>query len=104
MNGTEWTPVLEESTMAFNGVRTVFPKGLGVILIRKAGSEIYAVSNKCPHLGCPLQSGKIDGYILTCPCHEWRFDIRTGAFLDSPEIVLKTFDLKISDGRIWVKI
>ncbi|MFA6383992.1 MAG: Rieske (2Fe-2S) protein, partial [Candidatus Omnitrophota bacterium] len=84
--------------------RLASPRGLPVLLIRKTKHEIYAVSNKCPHMACPLRSGLLEGYILTCPCHDWRFDIRTGAFLDSKEIMLPVYQVKIEDGMILIKI
>lgn len=44
--------------------------------------EVYAVSNKCTHLGLPLQ-GKIVGKEVTngcivCPFHNNAFDVKTG--------------------------
>ncbi|MCU0651253.1 MAG: Rieske (2Fe-2S) protein [Candidatus Omnitrophica bacterium] len=75
-----------------------------ILLIRKKGPEIYAISNKCPHMGCPLRTGLLEGYILTCPCHDWRFDIRTGEFLDAKEITIPVYQVKTDNGRIFVKV
>ena len=99
-----WIPVIEDARLIEESVRLVTPKGLGILLIRKKGREIYAVSNKCPHMGCPLRTGILEGYILTCPCHDWRFDIRTGAFLDAKEIMLPVYPVKIVDGMIMVQL
>jgi 3-phenylpropionate/trans-cinnamate dioxygenase ferredoxin subunit len=82
----------------------VFPKGLPVLLIRKTAGEIYALANKCPHMGCPLSRGHLDGYMLKCPCHDWRFDIRTGGFLNAQEIRLPAYEWKISKGDIFIKL
>jgi nitrite reductase/ring-hydroxylating ferredoxin subunit len=104
MTDTAWIPVIEESRLIEESVRLVAPKGLAILLIRKKGKEIYAISNKCPHMACPLRTGLLEGYILTCPCHDWRFDIRTGEFLDAKEIMLPVYQVKISDGMILIKI
>lgn len=64
----------------------------------------YAVDNRCPHMGFPLDQGSVDDCILTCHWHHARFDLRTGG----------TFDLWADDGRayrtridrddVWVQI
>jgi 3-phenylpropionate/trans-cinnamate dioxygenase ferredoxin subunit len=43
-------------------------------------------------MACPLLLGTLDGHTLTCACHDWRFDIRTGRFLSAPELGLATYD------------
>ncbi len=99
-----WLPVMNDDELLEQGMAAVFPKGLPVLLIKKAAGEIYALANKCPHMGCPLYRGRVDGYILQCPCHDWRFDIRTGVFMDAAELSLRTYAWKIADGRIFIKL
>lgn len=99
-----WIQVMKADALRLQSMAAVFPKGLPVLLIRKTADELYAVANKCPHMGCPLSRGRLDGHILQCPCHDWRFDIRTGVFLDAPELALRLHEWKIEDGRIFVKI
>ncbi len=81
----------------------VFPKGLQILLIKK-GVEIYAVSNKCAHMACALGGGTLKDHTIECPCHDWRYDIRTGEFLDAREIKIPVYEWKLSDGRIFIKI
>jgi nitrite reductase/ring-hydroxylating ferredoxin subunit len=63
--------------------------------------EFYALLHRCPHLGGPLCRGQVlnliyapapgdvrfdaSRYLLTCPWHNWEFDIRTGQSYWSPE-------------------
>ncbi len=81
----------------------VYPKGVGVLLVR-LGDDLHAVANKCVHMACPLESGLLDGAILACPCHEWRFDVRTGEFLDAPELKIATFPTRVEDGKVLVQL
>jgi len=76
MLDSSWSFTIEDSKLPNNGIRTVFPKGVSILLIKKA-KEIYAVSNKCAHMACALSGGTLEGYTLKCPCHDWKFDIRT---------------------------
>lgn len=53
---------------------------------------------------CPLSKGNLDQYVITCPCHDWRFDVRTGEFLDAKEIKVATYETKVTDGNVFVNI
>jgi nitrite reductase/ring-hydroxylating ferredoxin subunit len=54
--------------------------------------------------GFSLAEGTLEGYTITCLCHDWRFDVRTGEFLYAKEIKIPKYELKRSEGRIFVKI
>jgi len=99
-----WVRVMKADALHNGSMAAVFPKGLPVLLVRGADGETHALANKCPHMGCPLARGRLDGNILQCPCHDWRFDIRTGAFLDAPEISLPRYEWKIADGDVHIKL
>ena len=99
-----WVPVIEEALLKEEVPTAVFPKGLPLLLIKKSDREIYALSGRCPHMGCPLRRGALDGYILRCPCHDWRFDIRTGVFVDAKEISLVVYEVKAENGSIMVNV
>ena len=78
-----------------------YPMGVNVVLAR-AGGIVFAVSGMCLHMACPLFTGKLEGYIITCPCHDWRFDIRSGKFLDAPELGLVVYPTKSENGRLFI--
>ncbi|MDA8244379.1 MAG: Rieske (2Fe-2S) protein [Elusimicrobia bacterium] len=83
--------------------RAFYPLGLPVLLLRR-GAEVFALENRCAHMGCPLSSGSLDGYTLRCPCHDWRFDVRDGKFLDAPEISLRTYPAAVKGGRVQLRL
>jgi Rieske Fe-S protein len=47
------------------------------LLVRLTDSEFVAFSQKCTHLSCAVVPRPAEGSFY-CPCHEGRFDIRTG--------------------------
>jgi nitrite reductase/ring-hydroxylating ferredoxin subunit len=98
-----WTFAIEEKELQENSMSTVFPKGLPILIIKKAG-EIYVVSNKCAHMACALAGGTLNDYTIECPCHDWKFDIRTGEFLDAKEIRIPVYEWKSSEGKILIKL
>ena len=48
------------------------------ILIRPDANTVVAYSQKCTHLSCAVVPRPAEGSFY-CPCHEGRFDLRTGA-------------------------
>ncbi len=52
------------------------------ILLANAGGKLFAVTDKCPHLGCSLAKGQLDGTVVTCPCHGSTFDVTTGSLIN----------------------
>ena len=52
-----------------------------LVLIRN-GDGVYALDNRCPHMGFPLDRGSVDDGILTCHWHHARFDLATGGTFD----------------------
>lgn len=62
----------------------VLYEGKKVGVYKNNEGEIFAVSTKCPHLGCELK-WNADDLSWDCPCHGSRFNYK-GEFLDSPTI------------------
>ncbi len=48
------------------------------ILVAKVGDRACAIANKCPHLGLPMSTGKLENGIITCPFHGSKFEMATG--------------------------
>ena len=98
-----WTYIMDDAALPEGGKSQVYPLGVNVVIARVGGS-VYAVEGKCPHMACPLFSGPLEGHILACPCHEWKFDLRTGEFLDAPEIKLAMYPAKSEEGKLFVSL
>ena len=103
MSGPRWVATVDDSKVRDGACVAVYPMGLSVLLVRVEG-ELHAVANKCAHMACPLEGGKLEGAHLTCPCHDWRFDVRTGQFLDAPELRIATYATRVEDGKVLVEL
>lgn len=84
-------------------MKAVRHKGKPILLARVNG-QVYAVSNLCPHAGCQFQSGILSGYIVMCPCHGWKFDLRNGQYQDNPITKLTSYQCKVENGKILINI
>src|SRR5438105_5293590 len=66
--------------------------------------EVYAVDNRCPHMGFPLHRGTVEDGILTCHWHHARFDLATGGTFDQWADDLAAFPVEVRDREIWVDL
>lgn len=98
-----WTQVLDDAALSEGRMAPVYPLGVNVVLAR-VGGAVYAVSGACAHMACPLFMGRLEGYTIVCPCHDWRFDVRTGRFLNAPELGLTVYPTKLEAGKLFVHL
>jgi nitrite reductase/ring-hydroxylating ferredoxin subunit len=68
------------------------------------GDRVYAIDNRCPHMGFPLDKGSIREGILTCHWHHARFDLESGGTFDQFADDVRAFAVEIRQGEIWVDL
>lgn len=94
---------MDEDALPDDSMMVVFPYGKPILLVKKFGG-VYAVSNMCAHMGCTLSRGSLYGLTVRCPCHEWQFDVRDGSFITAPDIRIPTYECKVEEKKIFVKV
>ena len=95
--------VLDEKELVEGKMKRLSVEGTPVLLIKLQG-KIFAVDNRCPHQACSLSNGTLDGLVIVCPCHDWRFNLETGEYEGNPSLKLPKFEWKVESGKIWVKL
>jgi hypothetical protein len=83
-----WTYVMDETALPEGSMAPVYPLGINVVIARVGG----------------MVSGTLSGHTLTCSCHDWRFDIRTGRFLDAAELGLAVYPARSEEGKLFVSV
>lgn len=91
--------------------------GVGVYNIDGA---VYAIANYCSHEGAPLCEGYVggtteydpdspdrlrhvrQGRVARCPWHQWEFDITTGVNLADPRKRVRTYEVDVTDGKVFL--
>ena len=61
-----------------------------------------AVDGECPHRGGPLSDGIVSERCVTCPLHNRRFDLRTGALLSGGGIAVH--DVHEHGGNLYLRL
>jgi len=68
------------------------------------GDEVYAVDNRCPHMGFPLHRGSLCDGILTCHWHHARFDLSTGGTFDQWADDLRRFPVEVRGDDVLIDV
>jgi NAD(P)H-dependent nitrite reductase small subunit len=75
-----------------------------MLALFNVGGAFHALSNRCPHRGGPLGQGFVDGSEVSCPWHNWTFDVTTGENTASSDMRVPCHEVKVEDGQILVRI
>src|SRR6476620_3249197 len=73
------------------------------ILVVHDKDRIFALDNRCPHMGFPLDRGSVEDGTLTCHWHHARFDLASGCTFDLWADDVPTCPVEVRDGEVWVR-
>jgi nitrite reductase (NADH) small subunit len=87
-------------------------------IVRWNGS-VYAIGAVCAHQGGPLCRGILAGRlgavkpgdmaldgsapVIACPWHGWEFDVGTGEAIWDSSLRIRTYPVRVIDGRIFIE-
>ena len=83
--------------------RVVEIDGRSVAVFNVAG-QFYAIDNVCPHRGGPLGEGDLEGRIVSCPWHAWRWDVTTGTNANNPAVRVACYPVIVEAGGVFVAL
>ena len=73
--------------------------GRGLFVWRK-GRAVKVYDSRCPHQATNIPHLALEGNRLTCPKHEWAFDVATGRCIAKGDRPLNEFPHKVAKGRV----
>jgi nitrite reductase/ring-hydroxylating ferredoxin subunit len=74
------------------------------ILVIYHGERVFALDNRCPHMGFPLDRGSVEDGILTCHWHHARFDLASGCTFDLWADDVPTCPVEVREGgEVWIR-
>src|SRR5947209_12290230 len=73
------------------------------ILVVHDKGRVFALDNRCPHMGFPLDRGSVEDGTLTCHWHHARFDLASGCTFDLWADDVPICPAKVHNGDVWVK-
>src|SRR6266567_1008937 len=84
-----------------DGFRLMSAEGRAILVVADQG-KVYALDNRCPHMGFPLHRGTVKDGILTCHWHHAKFDLAGGCTLDPFADDAPAFRTEVRDGDVYV--
>lgn len=100
----QWHLVCEAGEIDEEDVRRFDHRGRTYAVYRTP-KGYFATSGLCTHEGVHLADGLVVGDLIECPLHQGRFHIPSGAARSAPACVhLRTFPVKVEDGRILIEL
>lgn len=96
-----YVPVAQTNELQTKGHLVVRVEGKTIALFHHQ-ERIYAVDNRCPHMGFPLHQGSVSNCILTCHWHHARFDLESGGTFDPWADDARSFPVQIRSGEVWL--
>lgn len=67
-------------------------------------TEIIVLDNTCPHAGGNLSGGVVSDGIVSCPWHDWKFDLKTGICVHSRHARVTRYAAEVRDEVVWVDL
>lgn len=76
------------------------------IMLVNVDGKIYAIDNICSHEECGLNEGDLEGFVITCPCHGAKYDVRNGdGMKETPwGSGQDSYEVKVDGKNVFVKI
>ena len=95
--------VCKKGDLAAGSGKTVDVNGKAVAVFNVEGT-FYAIDDTCVHRGGPLGEGEVDGKIVACPWHGWRYDVTTGVNQLNPAVTVSKYEVKVEGDDVLVSV
>lgn len=78
--------------------------GKRIAVIRRDDGSYYAIEASCKHQGADLTTGEIINSLVTCPRHQWVYNLETGECLNHDSLPLRKHGLRLEGENILVSL
>ena len=97
-----WHDVMTTAALADGQTTRVDSHGRGLFISRE-GDTFAVFDSHCSHQRTDIPLSALDDCILTCPKHQWAFDVKTGACHKPGGSPLQQYPAKVVGGRVMVQ-
>lgn len=98
----QWIDIGPLEEIPSRGARVVKTQAGCIAVFRTADDQVFALDDRCPHKGGPLSEGIVHGHRVTCPLHNWVFDLSTGCALGADDGQVACHPARVEGGRILI--
>jgi len=88
------------------GQGRAYPVNGRMVAVYLIDGAYHAILDACPHMGASLAGGYVEGGVVTCPWHAWRFCVRDGTWVDNPKAAVRTttFEVRVVGDAIQILV
>jgi phenylpropionate dioxygenase-like ring-hydroxylating dioxygenase large terminal subunit len=108
-----WYPAVRSTEIRGQNLVTAMLLEVPLVLGRTHEGKVFAMRDSCPHRGIPLSYGRLDGNVVECSYHGWRFEACSGQCVEIPSltsqdklkverIFARHYPCEERDGYVWV--
>ena len=108
----DWTPIVLASDLQLGRPVAARVDGVAVVAVgvaqaaagATATTAVHVLEARCTHRGGPLHDGEVRNNCISCPWHDSRFDLATGAVRKGPASVAQpASETRRSGGAVEVR-
>ena len=99
----QWHDVMASRGVKVGQTRRVDAAGRGLFVYRESARRWRVYDSRCPHQGTVIAEPALQGHRLTCPLHQWAFDVRSGECIAVGDRPLTLWPSKVVAGRLMAR-
>src|SRR3989442_1483014 len=103
MSNEHWVRVAATGEISPGEGRVVETGGRALAVFNVEGTY-YAIDSTCSHRAGPLGDRELEGTVVVCPWHAWRWDVTSGANVNNPAVRVACFPARVQDGAVFVQL
>lgn len=97
-----WIDIGAIDDIPLRGARKVKTQDGCIAVFRTDTETVFATANTCPHKGGPLNEGIVHSNKVTCPLHNWVFDLETGQAQGADSGQIDVYPARVENGRVLI--
>jgi nitrite reductase (NADH) small subunit len=97
-----WINIGREEKFA-EGMHTV-AVGRRRVVVTRLKDRLFAFDALCPHAQGPMERSEVEGAVVSCPLHAWRFDLEQGGRELHGYRNLRMHTVKVSGGEVFLAL
>jgi nitrite reductase/ring-hydroxylating ferredoxin subunit/multimeric flavodoxin WrbA len=98
----QWLDAGDAAELSAKPLQQILLSGRRIALSFRNG-EFGAVSGNCNHAGGPLGEGTLEGDLIVCPWHQWRFHrVKGHGEPGFEEDVVPAYHVRVREGRVEI--
>ncbi len=99
-----WIEICDSAALRNGDALRLEYAGKTYAIYRAADGTAFATDGICSHANGQLAEGLLSGFLIECPKHSGRFDIRDGSPQRLPaRVAIQTYAVRDSDSKLWLR-